>query len=83
MCDTYPKCKLGQSLALILTEYEIKIWVIRIRLNKIKSFVTTSGKMSQICISQICREMMLLDFSLWFRYMVYSKQRRKDESAFK
>ena len=24
MCDTYPKCILGQSSALILTEYEIK-----------------------------------------------------------
>ena len=24
MCHTYPKCKLGQSSALILREYEIK-----------------------------------------------------------
>ena len=63
MCDTLPKCILGQSLALILTEKKKKIWVIRIRLNKIKSFVTTSGKMSQICISQIYREMMPPDFS--------------------
>ena len=44
------------------------MWALLIRLYKIKRFVITSGRMSQIRIlsefSQICREMMPPDFSL-------------------
>ena len=58
MRDTQPKCILGQSLALILIEYEIKSLGTPDSPLQNKSFVTASGKMSQICTRQFCREML-------------------------
>ena len=40
----------------MLTEYEIKNLGTQDSSYKINSFVTTSGKRSKICVSQICKE---------------------------
>ena len=64
MCDTLPKCILGQSSALILTEYEIKNLGIPDSPLQNKKFYDHLWKNVTNLLSQICRDMMPPDFSL-------------------